>query len=284
MGWKETLESLKKVSVIHLLTAVVIYWIAFYLKSSRWKIISNSFGISLCNYQAFKIFFIGLFLANITPGKLGDFGRLFYIKDRLPNMKVGWSSLIMDRVFDLLCLVFFSLLALFYYQLNFKILKPLDDYWSTILLCIMLLLLVFVLFVFRNKIKKYIKPWWKVFNSHTLGIKGSLLAIGITCLSMILIYGVFNYMAWSMDIPINHLGLFLATFILGLLTLLPITILGIGVRETSLVVIFQLYNLPSQDAIALSLIIFLLQLVSLIPGAIWFYLSPIQLRQLKELK
>ncbi|WP_160112137.1 lysylphosphatidylglycerol synthase transmembrane domain-containing protein [Aquimarina sp. AU58] len=284
VGWEDTLESIKKVSIAHLLVAIVIFWIAFYLKSVRWKIISNSFGIPLHSYQALKIFFIGLFLANITPGKLGDFGRLFYIKDQLPNQKVGWSSLIMDRIFDLICLVFFSLIALFYYQINFNVLKSPDNYSSVLLIGIVLLLLFFVLFIFRKKIKKYILPWWEAFNSHTLGIKGFLLAIGITCLSMILIYGVFNYIAWSMGIPINHLGLFLGVFILGLLTLLPITVLGIGVRETSLVVIFQLYGLPSQDAIALSLIIFLLQLLSFIPGAIWFYLSPIQLSQLRELK
>ncbi|WP_159025784.1 lysylphosphatidylglycerol synthase transmembrane domain-containing protein [Aquimarina sp. Aq78] len=284
VGWEDTLESIKKVSIAHLLVAIVIFWIAFYLKSVRWKIISNSFGIPLHSYQALKVFFIGLFLANITPGKLGDFGRLFYIKDQLPNKKVGWSSLIMDRIFDLICLFFFSLIALFYYQINFKILKSSPNYSPAFLLGVILVVLIFVLFVFRKKIEKYIKPWWEAFNSHTLGAKGVLLALGITCFSMVLIYGVFNYIAWSMSIPINHIGLFLGVFILGLLTLLPITVLGIGVRETSLVVIFQLYDLPSQDAIALSLIIFLLQLVSFIPGAIWFYLSPIQLSELKELK
>ncbi|MBQ0741448.1 flippase-like domain-containing protein, partial [Aquimarina celericrescens] len=71
-----------------------------------------------------------IFLANITPGKLGDFGRLFYIKDQIPNPKIGWSSLIMDRVFDLICLLFFSVIALFYYQLNFDIIKWNDNYWS----------------------------------------------------------------------------------------------------------------------------------------------------------
>ncbi|WP_132066353.1 lysylphosphatidylglycerol synthase transmembrane domain-containing protein, partial [Aquimarina spinulae] len=198
VGWEETLVSIQKVSIAHLFIAIVVFWIAFYLKSVRWKIISNSFGIPLHSYQALKIFFIGLFLANITPGKLGDFGRLFYIKDQLPNQKVGWTSLIMDRIFDLICLFFFSLIALFYYQINFNVLKSPDNYSSVLLIGIVSLLLFFVLFIFRKKIKKYILPWWEAFNSHTLGIKGFLLAIGITCLSMILIYGVFNYIAWSM--------------------------------------------------------------------------------------
>lgn len=284
VGWSETLRSIQKISFIHLFIVVGIFWIAFYIKSVRWRIISKSFGITLSGYTAFKVFFIGLFLANITPGKLGDFGRLFYIRDQLSDMKIGWSSLIMDRIFDLFCLAIFSLIGLVYYQVNFSILRLPDNFLVIILWVIILFGLTLLLLKFRQKIKEVITPWWVIFNSHSLNYKYTFSAIGLTCLSMILIYGMFNYVAFAMEIPVNHLGLFLGAFILGILTLLPITILGIGVRETSLVFIFQLYGLSSEDAIAISLILFLLQLISLIPGAIWFYLSPVKLRELKELK
>ncbi|MEW7290998.1 lysylphosphatidylglycerol synthase transmembrane domain-containing protein [Aquimarina sp. 2304DJ70-9] len=284
VGWRETIDSINKISIIHLLVAILIFWVAFYLKSVRWRIVSNSYDIPLQNYQAFKVFFIGLFLANITPGKIGDFARLLYIKDQLPNQKIGWSSLIMDRIFDLICLVFFSLIAIVYYQVHFSILRLPDNSWSLLLWIGVFLLGITLFYTLRNKLIKIIQPWWNAFNSHNLRGYSGLKALGITCLSMVLIYGVFNYVAWAMNISINHLGLFLGAFILGILTLLPITILGIGVRETSLVIIFQLYDLPSQDAIALSLIIFLLQLISLLPGAVWFYFSPVELSKLRELE
>ncbi|GGX21593.1 lysylphosphatidylglycerol synthase transmembrane domain-containing protein [Aquimarina muelleri] len=284
VGWRETIDSIKKTPLIYLVISLFAFWIAFYLKSLRWKIVSNSYGIPLKGSQAFKVFFIGIFLANITPGKLGDFGRLFYIKDQIPNPKIGWSSLIMDRVFDLICLLFFSVIALFYYQLNFDIIKWNDNYWSLGIWVAVLIFGILLFVLLRKKIKKIVIPWWEVFNSHNLKTGSFWIAIVLTTLSVILIYGVFNYLAWGMNIPINHIGLFLGTFVLGVLTLLPITILGIGVRETSLVVIFQMYDLPSQDAIALSLIVFLLQIISFVPGAIWFYLSPIDLNQLKNLK
>ncbi|GAA4277297.1 lysylphosphatidylglycerol synthase transmembrane domain-containing protein [Aquimarina mytili] len=284
VGWRETIDSIKKVSIFHVFVGILIFWVAFYLKSLRWKVVSNSYGIPLKSFQAFRVFFIGIFLANITPGKIGDFARLFYIKDQLPSQKIGWSSLIMDRIFDLICLAFFSLIAIVYYQFHFGILKFPKNPWSLLLWIGVLLLVVVIFYLLRNKLIKVIQPWWNAFNSHNLKGYDGLKAIAITCLSMILIYGVFNYMAWVMNISINHLGLFLGAFILGILTLLPITILGIGVRETSLVIIFQLYDLSSQDAIALSLIIFLLQLLSLLPGAIWFYFSPVELSKLKRLE
>ncbi|AXT58307.1 UPF0104 family protein [Aquimarina sp. AD1] len=284
VGWEETFESIKKISIIHIIIAVFILWLAFYLKSIRWKIISNSYGIPLVHYKAFKVFFIGLFLANITPGRLGDFGRLLYIKDELPTQKIGWSSLIMDRLFDLISLLFFSLLALFYYQFNFDILKLPNNYKGLVFLFIGVISFFLFIYGFRGKFNRIIKPWRRAFNSHNLGWSKSILSFVITCLSMIMIYGIFNYVAWAMDIEIDHLGLFLGTFVLGILTLLPVTVLGIGVRETSLIFIFQLYDLSAEDAIALSLIIFILQLISFIPGAILFYLSPIRLKDLRQMK
>ncbi|WP_405207914.1 lysylphosphatidylglycerol synthase transmembrane domain-containing protein [Aquimarina sp. LLG6339-5] len=284
VGWEETFESIKKISIIYIIIAVFILWLAFYLKSIRWKVISNSYGIPLTHYKAFKVFFIGLFLANITPGRLGDFGRLLYIKDELPTQKIGWSCLIMDRLFDLVSLLFFSLLALFYYQFNFDILKLPNNYKGLVFLFIGILIFFLLIYRFRGKFKRIVKPWREAFNSHNLGWSKSILGFVITCFSMIMIYGIFNYVAWAMGIEIDHLGLFLGTFVLGILTLLPVTVLGIGVRETSLIFIFKLYDLSVEDAIALSLIIFILQLISFIPGAILFYLSPIRLKDLKQMK
>ncbi len=282
IGWKETIESIQKISFHHFLISLLILWVAFYLKSVRWRIISISYGIPLGRYRSFKVFFIGLFLANITPGRLGDFGRLLYIKDVLPNQKIGWTSLIMDRIFDLVCLLLFSLMALFYFQINFKILKLPENDWSILLWILGVVLFIVFILKFRKRLIRVLEPWLEAFNSHDLGYVKSFKSFFITCISMFLIYGVFNYVAFSMGLQIDHLGLFLGTFILGILTLLPITVLGIGVRETSLVVIFKLYGLPAQDAIALSLIIFLIQLISFIPGAIWFYFSPIKLQDLRR--
>ncbi|WP_255452618.1 lysylphosphatidylglycerol synthase transmembrane domain-containing protein [Aquimarina sp. RZ0] len=282
IGWEETFHSIQKVSFIHICIAVLILWVAFYLKSMRWKLISNSYHIPIGSYKAFKVFFIGLFLANVTPGRLGDFGRLLYIKEELPNQRIGWSSLIMDRLFDLACLIVFSLVAVIYYQINFDILEFPKSYRSIVYWFSGIGIFFLIAFGFWKLLKNKLQSWKEAFQSNDLNLWTTLRSFGITCMSMVLIYGVFNYVAWAMRIEINHIGLFLGTFVLGILSLLPITILGIGVREISLAIIFQLHNLPAEDAIGLSLIIFLLQLISFIPGAVWFYLSPIKLNDLKQ--
>lgn len=284
VGWEETFESLKRVPLIHGFIALLILWIAFFLKSIRWLLISNAYEINIKFYEAFRVFFIGLFLANITPGRLGDFGRLFYIKNYLPSRKVGLGSLVMDRLFDLVCLLLFVAVALFYFQLRFDLLKVPSSFESFTYWVLIFGGISILLFLIRKKIIKIIKPWRQAFNSHNLNFVKSFSCFLLTTFSMVLIYGVFNYTAWAMKIQIDPIGLFLGSFILGVLSLLPITVLGIGVRETSLILIFKLYGLPASEAIALSLIVFMLHIASFLPGAIWFYLSPIELKDIKRAK
>ena len=99
---------------------------------------------------------------------------------------------------------------------------------------------------------------------------------------MILIYGAFIVVSYDMNLEINYLGLFLGIILIGLLSLIPITILGLGVREVSMVYIFELYGLGFDKAIAMSLIMLFIQLISTIPGIIWFSKNPLNISSLKK--
>jgi uncharacterized protein (TIRG00374 family) len=56
-----------------------------------------------------------------------------------------------------------------------------------------------------------------------------------------------------------------------LITLLPISIAGLGVREVGFVYLFGLAGISAEIALALSLLIRLLDLLMALPGA-WFYI------------
>ena len=246
--------------------------------------ILKAYHISITYIEAIRIFFIGLFLGNVTPGRLGDFGRLIYLKPEAENYKIGLSSIIMDRLFDVICLLFFSVIAVFYYQSKFDLINFSGSSVNYGVWSMMIIVFIGILWIFKNKIRQVLYPWITAFKSHRLTSVKYVLGFITTFISMFLIYGVFNYIAFVMNIPIDPIGLFLGTFVIGVLTLLPISILGLGVREASIVLIFDLFNLSSNDAVALSLIVFFLQIISFLPGVIWFYLSPVSINDLKNLR
>ncbi len=282
IDWQLVLINFKKLSASTVLISLIILWIGYFLKSLRWKLISHSYKIYISTFFSFKVFCIGMFMGNITPGKLGDFGRLLYLKPYLTNKKVGWISLIVDRLFDLFFLFVFVFIAIVFYYYHFNVFHFSISAQSIVLISLFLIVFFLLVYTLRNRLKNFILPWLSIVRENKL--KGLVLCYASlsTVISMLFIYGVINYIAYSMHIEIDHIGLFLGSFVIGVLSLLPISILGIGVRETSLVMVFYLYNLPEEKAVALSIVVFFIQILSLFPGLIWFYQAPIKLTELKK--
>ena len=97
---------------------------------------------------------------------------------------------------------------------------------------------------------------------------------------------------WLLIVPIKiwvafHIliwvyGLFFGIILIGLLSLIPITILGIGIREFSMVYLFELYGIGFDKAIAMALIILVIQLISTLPGIVLFSKNPFKISNIKQ--
>ena len=113
--------------------------------------------------------------------------------------------------------------------------------------------------------------------------KNYLIQLIITLIAIIFLYSSFIIIAHNLNINIPAIDIFFIAIISGILNLLPITILGIGVREATLVFLLGLYGVNYNTAISFSLIIFSIQIITLLPGAYFFYKSPINLDEEKLL-
>ena len=87
-NWKLCFHYFQKLSFINLLAALLIINVGYFIKSLRWKNILSTLKIKLNILFLFKVFLIGGYLGIITPGKLGDFGRLYYIKENFIRSEV----------------------------------------------------------------------------------------------------------------------------------------------------------------------------------------------------
>ena len=282
VGLAESLKAIKALNPIHALSSILILFLAYLLKGLRWRIIMRAYNIDLSIFKSFKLFCIGLFLGFITPARLGDFGRLYYIKKEMKDWKKGLSGLVMDRIFDMVSLGLLGIIAIFYYQLNFDLLSNIKTSEYSLYFFLLIAAIILLLILFRNKISQKTSSILNVFNDHKLSILDCIKAFLMTTIAMVITYCIFNYIAWAMSIEVNHLGLFLGCILLGIISLLPISILGLGVREVSLIIIFQLHGLAPSSAVGLSLVIFIIHLSSFIPGIYWFLKEPIKLSQINE--
>jgi uncharacterized protein (TIRG00374 family) len=280
VDWKICIEEMSKISIFSLVIALFMIQIGYLIKSKRWQIILTHYEVEITVWKLFKIFSIGTFLGLVTPGKIGDFGRLFYIKKYI-DVKKGLSSLFIDRIFDLISLGILGFVSILYFENNFKIINKISiqfGYDKQYFLIGVILSMLVLYIILRKKIISIIQTIKDGFKDFISFLK----QLFITIISMILIYGAFVVVCYNMNIQIHYLGLFFGIVLIGLLSLIPITVLGLGVREVSMVYIFDLYGLGFEKAIALSLIMLMIQIISTIPGIIWFSKKPLNFNKINN--
>jgi len=109
------------------------------------------------------------------------------------------------------------------------------------------------------------------FSNYILSIVG----FGIYFLSV-------YFLVISLNIALDFSQVVLIMSVTSLITLLPISFFGVGTRDAGLVVTFKWFGYSSEEAIALSLALLLLRVAIICMGAMFWFMDPPPLLELKK--
>ncbi len=283
---RETLSVLSGINIYYFLIVICIMTLGSIIKPYRWKYILKISEINYPFWKTFKLYFIGLFLGIITPGRVGEAGKIFYLKkDNHPTSK-SMISIFIDRLADLIYLIVFGYLGLFLFFNLFK--KLIWALTILIFICLVLICLTIkiksikapfkriIIFLIPEKYKEksnnYISELIKIINQYKP--KDYLIIFGLTILCWIPAYISLYFLVKSVGLyNVSFLYLVISMTIASLITLLPITISGLGTREAALLLLFSPLGIASEKVIAFSLSIFFANfLVSSVIG-LWFWVK-----------
>jgi uncharacterized protein (TIRG00374 family) len=113
------IEKIVTVGVLGLILFIISYTLAFILRAYKLKLIfkglDKDVAYSTCYFSIGAAFVIN----DLTPAKIGDFAKIFIIKDK-ENIRLSESAaaIAIERVLDLILLFFISCFALFYLYLT----------------------------------------------------------------------------------------------------------------------------------------------------------------------
>lgn len=104
------------VNIVYIAFAIFLWVITACLRTFRWIFLLKKVGIDIDFSLCFKILVSGLFLSNLTPGKIGDPLRSVLLK-RVCNAKISITlpSLILERLSDVLAMMCLSLLGFIFF-------------------------------------------------------------------------------------------------------------------------------------------------------------------------
>ncbi|MCF7916151.1 MAG: flippase-like domain-containing protein [Candidatus Omnitrophica bacterium] len=215
------------------------------ISSFRWKLILDKMGLNLSLKELLFIKLGSEPVISVMPFKVGEISRVLYLNRRkdMPADKIAFS-IFAEYLLNLLTLFFFIFLGAIYWIFQKVNLNLKDN------------LFIFSLIVkvpsFKNKLIDKLKKYFQILcrNKEVFLDKKILF---FTFLSWIIeLVGVYIISkAIGVEIPFFVILTYLPGVIL--LSSLPISFLGLGVREGAMVFLFLKYA-PSEKILALSIL------------------------------
>ncbi len=293
VDFKEYARYIDDIQIPGLVYACVIIFFIYLAKSLRWKILLKSQGIKYSFRDTFLAFTSSNFIAFITPGRLGEFAKVFYLKSDL-NIPVSRSisSVITDRLFDVYILLCFGiygittigegsrfliylLLVLCFILPLFFFHKRILNYWVNLL--VRLPLISKVALRKDESIRQFKEGFLQLLNIRLL------YAALITIISYVALYLAAWFIAGSMNIELEFINIILVVSVANILSFLPISISGLGTREAVFIYYLTGLNYSTEQALVFStLFFFCFYIVGGLYAYICYMIKPVSLSRIKQ--
>lgn len=278
--WQQLHTLSRSVPGSFILLALLFYTSLQWLSCWRWQLVLQSQGYQVPMKQLVSSYFVGMWLNIFLPGSLGgDVYRIYQITQSIQDAEIALVSVFLERFTGLVAL---SAMAAMGLPAAFQFIGRWDI--VTLFLGSLGALVGGVLLIMSPHLLQWVTPWLRRFKLGAIAARlikiqtllqqfsshRSALATSIG-LSFILQLGIVVYhflIAQQLGIDISFLALVIFIPIVVLLTLLPISLGGLGLKEGVWVYLFSRVGLRAEDALILALTLTLLGWLLSIPGGI----------------
>jgi uncharacterized protein (TIRG00374 family) len=268
------------------------------IKSHKWRIFINSYDVKISLHKATSAWLAGFFLGLVTPGRVGDFSRGYYVKEQVPLGK-AMTTVAVDRVIDLF--VLFSLAIIGIIALFSMLLV--NESFSFLLVAFITFFALFIFGTFamtrKDLMRTLARPFFNrliprryknrlsiTFNDFYEGLDSLKKNRVIFIISLILSFFSFfvimcqSYLiALALKIPVSLTFILAIMPVIILIDALPISFSGIGTRDAALIFLFSLVGIAAESAISFSLIIlFFNYIVFAFIGFLYWMKNPLKER------
>lgn len=266
------------------------------IKAFRWHCLLRTQGIDYSVLEAILSYFGGIFIGLLTPGRLGEFCRATHLnQDCGVSAGQAVSSVLADRLFDLYALLLVGGIAFF------SLAGGLGGAGMVgLILLALLAFFALVLFV-TEQVFVRIRSWFghvgfleRLFASGSwlselragfqqLSLSCLVLALGLTVLAYAVFFCQCYLLAQSLDLSAGFLSVIYAVALGSLMTLLPISVSGLGTREAAIVAYLGTVGVTEERALSFSLLVFVTFYVAGgLMGAVAWWIKPVDIKYLLQ--
>jgi uncharacterized membrane protein YbhN (UPF0104 family) len=276
-------QALKLVSSAHpgpILVAIGMVAMQQFIIALRWRFLSDMKGESPRYRRFFRWTMEGLFFNQALPSSVGgDAIRIFRLaRDGGLRLSRATSSVLLDRAFGLLGIVMIA--AAFLPSMFHLITDPVMQQGVVFLLAAALG--AFVFFLILDALPHSLRRWKLVAEFLNMSRQARevlltptmLVKVGLaTLVGQALALSSFYVLALGIDVDVDYSVTMAVLPIAILIATIPVTIAGWGLREGVLVLALSYASVSEPEALALSVLFGLVQVVVGLPGGVFWLMA-----------
>jgi uncharacterized protein (TIRG00374 family) len=261
----DVIGNLRRVSPAFILFAWCLYALCQLISAYRWQLLLRAKEVHVGLCQLFSFYMIGMFVNNFLPGSIGgDLVKSYHLFRRTREPEIAAVSVFLERFTGLIGLTLISLIALAigYRELNSPFV------WGAVLSAAAALVgVMVVLWQLPNMVRRVpllSRLFPRSITQLAMGIYAALASYRhhkSTILAAVIISALLQFLfavyyacasaAMGFRIELMYFVLFLPA--VTLISLIPLSIGGLGLRDAAMVVLFGAAGISQADILSVSL-------------------------------
>lgn len=272
LKWNDIGNAILKSNIKILIFAFCLHIIGLLISVVRWDVLLRAVSIEKSIGKLLIIYWVSLFYNLFLPTSIGgDLVRVYDLNRSTGKLEGSIASVVMDRLTGMIVLLFIALGAM---VLNVRLYNQNLLLWTIIFLVCFIIFFFILIFSSSRKLLYYFIPskilgfiqkkMEQVLNAFSYyRTNMRVLVIALIWGIMLQLNVIFYYylIGRSLGIKLDFVHYCVAVPIIQVITLIPVSLSGVGVREAATITIFAVYNVSSELAFSLSILGFILALI-----------------------
>ncbi len=256
IGIEKIMSSFTRLNLFYLVPYLVLHAFSFVIGTANMKILTDVFKkVEYRNMFRYNI--IAWSVGQFVPAKLGEFSIIYYLKKEGMKVNQAVAATILDKVITTIVVAWIAVVGLAYYFGG-------DVTLYFFLYMILLLIVYFIVssdaikimknFIFRGPLRRFTE-FVDVTIDYSREQKPVLFINAVITLLkwlMITFGGYFLFLGFG--VRVSFIDILFIGAIGTIVTLIPITFAGLGIRESVVVFLFSQAGVPPEIALGVALI------------------------------
>ncbi len=257
-----------KIGILKFLSLSLLYILSQIISSIRWSLVIKSLKEKMSVLELLRVYFMGMYANMFLPSIIGGDAVKAYVISKRIGLRKSVSSIFLERYNGLLSLLLISLFSVLVFNKFFNIYIIAGVVLINILSILSVYMMRLKLFQKYTKLKNFYNDI-VLFHKSNFFMPVSILSLFVQA-TVITIYILAGFML-GLKISIIYYLAFIP--IINLISFLPISFNGIGIREFSFVYFFAFAGLNKIQALSLSVSVFFVVIFCSIIGGVIYFVS-----------